>query len=134
MKFDSTTMFRIMGPALGIQLALGGLVTFDFLDSGAHIVWGVVLGVLALVTLVTVMRTPGRPKRLMTLSIGIGVDILLQALLGFAALGTSGNTSAGIAWVHLLNAFAIFAMTIMATGMAMMGARMGQGPPMGTTA
>ena len=69
----------------------------------------------------------------MTLAVGIGVDILLQALLGFTALGTSGNLSGGLAWVHLLNAFVIFALTIMATGMAMMGARMGQGPPMAPT-
>ena len=124
-----------MGLALGIQLALGGLVTFFNVGTGVHIVWGVVLGVLALVTLFTVLKTPGRPRRIMNLSVGIAVDILIQALLGFASLGaqtSNADLSNGLAWVHLLNAFAIFAMTIMATGMAMMGARMGQmgrGPP-----
>lgn len=129
-------MFRILGPALGLQVALGGLVTFGFIDAGAHTIWGAVIGILALVTLYAVMKTPGRPKRLVTFTLVIGVDILLQALLGFAALGTSGNTEARIAWVHLLNAFLIFGLNFMATGMAVMGARMGQmgqGPPMAAT-
>ena len=125
-QFNSTTMFRIMGPALGIQIALGGLVTFGFIDTGAHMIWGIVLGILSLVTLYVVMKTPGRPKKLVTYTLVIGADILLQALLGFASLDTSGNTSNGIAWVHLLNAFLIFGLNFMATGMAMMGARMGQ--------
>ena len=126
-------LFRLTGAALGVQLALGGLVTFNYIDWTIHMGWGVVLGLLALVTLVMVYRTPGRPKRLVNLSLGIGVDILIQAMIGFAAQD-SGN--AAISWVHFLNAYVIFAMTIMATGMAMMGARMGQpgqGPPMAPT-
>jgi len=85
----------------------------------------VVLGVLAIVALVSVARISPRPKRLFGITIGIVADLLLQSLLGFAALGTSSNASLsnGIAWVHLLNSFAIFAMAIMGSGMAMMGSR-----------
>ena len=124
-------LFRITGAALGIQLALGGLVTFNFIDTSPHIVWGVVLFLLALATLAFVIRMPGRPKPLVGLAAGIVVDIALQALLGFAVLGTSGNAnlSSGIAWVHFLNSLAIFAMTLMATGMVMAAARMQGGPP-----
>jgi len=121
-------MFRILAPALGIQLALGGLVTYNFIDPSVHIVWGIVLGVIALVTLIFVMRMPSKPKRLVGLAVGIGVDILLQGLLGFTVLGTSSNVnlSNGIAWVHFLNALVIFAMTLLATTMAMMAGRMAQ--------
>lgn len=127
-------VFWVTGLALGIQVALGGLVTFGFLDTSVHIIWGVILGVLAIVALVTVARMSPRPKRLFGITVGIGVDILVQALVGFAVLGTSSNAtlSYGIAWVHLLNAFAIFAMSMMGSGMAMMAGRMtaAAAPPM----
>ena len=127
-NMNTQLTFRIMGAALGIQLALGGLVTFDFLDPSVHIIWGIVLGILAVVNLVYVMRMPGRSRPVVGVSIGIGVDILVQALLGFAVLGTSSNAdlSNGLAWVHFLNALAIFAMTLFGTFMAMAGARMSQ--------
>ena len=124
---NTQLLFRITGAALGIQLALGGAVTFFNLDVAVHTAWGVILGVIALVTLVYVMRMPAKPKPLMGLAVGIGVDILIQALFGFATIATSDNTV--LAFVHFLNAFAIFGMTLMATGMAMAGARMTQAPP-----
>ena len=125
--------FRIMGAALGIQLALGGLVTFQFLDPSVHIIWGLVLGVIAVVNLFFFIRMQGRPRPLVTLSIAIGVDILIQALLGFTVLGTSDNAnlSNGVAWVHFLNALVIFGMTLFGTFMAMAGARMSQAHQMG---
>ena len=129
MKVNIALLFRITGAALGVQVALGGLVTFGFLDPSVHIVWGVVLGALAIVSLVYVARLSPRPKRLFGLTVGIGVDILLQALIGFAALRTSGALSGGIAWIHLLNAFAIFAMSIMGSGMAIAAGRMTAAPP-----
>ena len=124
-------VFRIMGIALGIQVALGGLVTYGFLDPSVHIAWGVVLGILAIFALAYVARMSPRPKRLFGLTVGIGVDILVQALIGFAILSTGNGATAlsnGVAWVHLLNAFAIFAMSMMGSGMAMMAGRMVPGP------
>jgi heme A synthase len=115
----------MLGAALGIQLALGGLVTFGFLDPSVHIIWGIVLGVLAIVNLTLVMKMPGKPQPLVRLSLGIGIDILLQALLGFAILATSSNV---VSWVHFLNALAIFAMTLFGMFMAMAGARMMPAP------
>ncbi len=107
-------MLRVTGAALGVQVALGGLVTFGFLDASVHIIWGIVVGVLAIASLVYVARMSPRPKRLFGLAMGVGVDILVQALIGFAALATTSNPtlSDSIAWLHLLNAFAIFAMFI----------------------
>jgi heme A synthase len=118
--------YRILGIALFIQMALGGLVTFGYIDAGAHIIWGVVLGVLALVTLVLVFRLPSKPKGLVGITFGIGVDVLLQALLGFAAIDMGSDA---LSWVHFLNALAIFGMTIAATFMAMQASRMVQPVP-----
>jgi heme A synthase len=119
-------LFRITGFALGIQIALGGLVTFGYIDWTIHMGWGIILGILALVTLIFVYRMPTRNKRLVGLSVGLGVDILIQALIGFAAQD-SGNSV--ISWIHFLNSYAIFAMLLMGMGIAMMGSRMGQIPP-----
>jgi heme A synthase len=126
---NTSMIFRVLGLALGIQIAIGGLVTFNFIGPFVHMVWGIILGVLAIVALVAVARVSPRPKRLFGITVGIGVDILIQALIGFAVLGTSSNAnlSNGIAWVHLLNSFAMFAMSIMGAGMAMMGSRMAAG-------
>ena len=111
---NSSVVLRVTGAALGVQVALGGLVTFGFLDASVHIIWGIVVGVLAIASLVYVARMSPRPKRLFGLAMGVGVDILVQALIGFAALATTSNPtlSDSIAWLHLLNAFAIFAMFI----------------------
>jgi heme A synthase len=92
--------------------------------------WGIILGILALVTLAFVYRMPTRNRRLVGITVGLGVDILVQALIGFAAQDTGNGV---VSWVHLLNSYAIFAMLIMGLGMAMMGSRMGQmgqNPPM----
>jgi hypothetical protein len=86
-------VFRITGAAVGIQLAVGGLVTFGYIGAGAHILLGVIVGVLALVALVYALRIKPRVRPLVGLSTGIGVDVLLQAILGFGALGTSSNGS-----------------------------------------
>lgn len=122
-------MFRLLGVALFIQLALGGLVTFGYLDPLSHVVWGVVLGVLALVVLVSVYRLPSKPPRLAGIAFGIGADILLQGLLGFAILRFNSEF---LSWVHFLNALAIYGMTLAGTFMAMAGGRMAdsaQGTP-----
>lgn len=118
-------MFRLMGIVLFIQLALGGLVTFGYLDWTVHMAWGVILGIFAVATLIFVMRTPSKSKQLVGLSIGIGVDILLQALLGFAAQDM-GNEA--ISWIHFINALAIYGMTLAGTFMAMAAARMSGQP------
>jgi heme A synthase len=120
-------MFRILGIALFIQLALGGLVTFNYIGAGIHTLWGIALGVLAIVALVFVIRMPSKPKQLVGITVGIGVDILIQGLLGFATLDTGSNA---LAWLHFLNALAIFAMTLAGTFMAMAASRMVPSGPM----
>ena len=59
----------------------------------------------------------------MGLTVGMAVDILIQAMIGFAAQDMGNNV---VSWIHFLNSYAIFALLFMGMGMAMMGSRMGQ--------
>lgn len=118
-------MFRVLGIALFVQLALGGLVTFGFLGTEVHVAFGAILGLLAIATLAFVVRLPSKPGRLMWITVGIGVDILLQAMLGFAAM----NMGDVVSWLHFLNALAIYGMTLAATFMAMGASRMAAPAP-----
>jgi hypothetical protein len=99
-------VFRITGAAVGIQLAVGGLVTFGYIGAGVHILLGVIVGILAVVALACALRMKPRVRPLVGLSTGIGVDVLLQAILGFGVIGTTsdGSLTTALAYVHFLNA------------------------------
>jgi len=114
-------LFRITGVLLFVQLALGGLVTLFSVDPISHIAIGVALFVSAVATMAMAFRLKPRPRQLVGLSAGIVADIVVQALLGFAILGTASNTyeSSVLAWVHFINALAIYGMTLAGTFMAM---------------
>ncbi len=125
-------LFRITGIVLFIQLALGGLVTIFSIDPVSHIAVGIVLFISAIATMAMVLRLKPRPRPLVGLSAGIVADIVVQALLGFAALGTGSDAyvSNVLAWVHFLNALAIYGMSVAGTFMATGVERMGpQTPP-----
>lgn len=118
-------MFRILGIVLFVQLALGGLVTFGYLGPFPHLVWGVILGLLAVAALVFVYRLPSKPKQLVGITFGIGLDVLLQGVLGVAILR---YPSEFLSWIHFLNALAIFGMTLSGTFMVMAAGRMADAP------
>ncbi len=107
-------LFRITGIVVFIQLALGGLLTFDFISAAPHIVMGFLVFALAIATMVAVwMSRPSfRPARMT--SAGLVALIVVQILLGFATLGT-GSTL--LAWVHFVVALGIYGMTVAGTFM-----------------
>jgi heme A synthase len=109
-------LFRVTAAVLAVQLLLGGLLTFGFISAGIHIVVGFLLFILAIATMVAwfVTKPPFRPMRVVTSVIVI--LILLQIILGFATLNSG---SQAIAFVHFVNALAIFGATISGTFMAM---------------
>lgn len=108
-------LFRITGIVVFAQLALGGLLTFDFIPAAPHIAVGFLVFLLAIATLVVAwtVRPAFRPLRM--LSVGLVALILVQIVLGFATLSTGSDL---LAWVHLLVAFGIYGMTIAGTFMA----------------
>ena len=130
-------VYRLLGAAVGLQLAVGGLVTFGYIDASAHIVLGVIVGILAIVALAYAFRATPRIRPLVGITVGIGVDVVVQAILGFASLGTqtsNGSLSTALAFVHFLNALGIFGMALSATFMAMRFEGMAAhaaGPPTG---
>ncbi len=109
-------LFRITGIVVFIQLALGGLLTFDFIPAAPHIVVGFLVFALAIATTVAVwMSKPSfRPARMM--SAGLVALILVQIVLGFATLGTGSTV---LAWIHFVVALGIYGMNIAGTFMVM---------------
>ncbi len=104
-----TLLFTLTGVAIFIQMALGGLVTFGYLDTSAHTVMGVVVLALALLTFVTAWRLNPRPRTLAAIAVQLVIFIVIQGALGFAAEDTGNNI---ISWVHLLNAVGIVGLVV----------------------
>jgi heme A synthase len=119
-------LFRVTGAVLGLQLLLGGLLTFGFISAEAHIVAGFLLFILAFATMAVWLTTkpPFRPMQVLT-SVIVFL-ILLQIILGFATLGTG---SPAVAFIHFANALAIFGATMAGAFTALRWDRMAPGSP-----
>jgi len=124
-------LYRLTGAAVGLQLAIGGLVTYGYIGAVGHILMGIIVGILVLVTLVYAVRMKPRMRQLVGVSIGVVVAVVIQALLGFGTLGTSTNgaLSNALAYIHFLNALAIFGMSLSGTFMAMRSEGMARPSP-----
>ena len=98
-----------------LQIALGGLLTFNFITPLPHIITGFLVLAFAIVTLVMAqtLKPPFRP--LQGLSIGLVLAVIVQIILGFTTLGTGNQV---IAWVHLLVAVGIYGMVVSGTIMS----------------
>jgi len=109
-------LLRLTSAVLGLQLLLGGLLTFGFISSEAHIVVGFALFILSIATMAAWLaaKPSFRPVKVMT--VVIVVLILLQIILGEATLN---NGSQAIAFLHFVNAMAIFGAMTSGAFMAM---------------
>jgi heme A synthase len=125
-------LFRVTGAVLGIQLLLGGLLTFGFISAGIHIAVGFILFILAIATMAVWLVSKPSFRPMKVISTVIVVLILLQIILGFATLNTG---SQAIAFVHFANALAIFGATLSGTFTAMRWSQQpGSGKNPGATA
>jgi heme A synthase len=108
--------FRVTSLLVFLQIALGGLLTFSFIDALPHIITGFAVLAFTIATLVMAQRVkpPFRPRQ--GLSLGLVLLIVVQIILGFTTLNTGNQI---IAWVHLLVAMAIYGMAIAGTFMSM---------------
>jgi heme A synthase len=102
-------LFRITTAAVFFQLLLGGLLTFDFISPGPHIITGVIVFFLAVATMIVSLVIKPKSRALQISSFLLVVLIIVQIILGFIALG-SGNQV--ISWIHFVNALLIFGATI----------------------
>lgn len=106
---------RILALVIFVQLALGGLLTFDFISPTPHIITGflvLALAVLAVIVLYSQGKAYERLKRMSVAMLGL---ILVQIAIGFATLETGNQI---LAWVHLLVALGIYGMVVSETFIA----------------
>lgn len=109
-------LFRVTAIVVFLQLLLGGLLTFDLISAGPHIVMGFVVFVLAIACMAVAWVTKPAFMPLRVMSVVLVLLLVVQIILGFATLGTA---SAALAWVHFVNALAIYGIAVSAAFMAM---------------
>jgi len=109
-------LLRVTAAVLGLQLLLGGLLTFGFISSGAHVLVGFILLILAVATTAAwfVTKPSFRPMKAVT-SV-IVVLMLLQVILGESTLNSGDHV---VAFLHFVNALAIFGATVSGSFLAM---------------
>lgn len=108
-------LFRITGALVFIQILLGGLLTFNFMDPTFHIVTGLIVFVVAIATMIMVLKSKPVLPPLRGLSIGLVVLIVAQMILGIETLRLGSDS---LAWVHFAVALGIYGMTVAGTFMA----------------
>ena len=103
--FAGRALFHATAAAVFLQLIVGGLLTFSFIKPELHIVIGLIVFILAIACLVVsfVSKPSFRPVRFA--SIALVVLILVQIILGFAALGSQSDA---ISWIHFVNAMIVY--------------------------
>ena len=109
-------VFQITTVAVFLQLLLGGLLTFDFINAGVHIVTGLVVFALAIIAKIVSILTRPRSYAMQLTSVVLVVLIIIQIVLGFDTLD-SGNQV--IAWIHFANAMVIYGVAIIGTFVAL---------------
>lgn len=99
-------------------------MTFNFIGVLSHIIVGFILFALVIITLIfTFISKPAfRPIQRMT--IVLFALVVIQILLGFYTLDSG---SQAVAWVHFVNALAIYGLVISGTFMTRMMGKM-KGP------
>ena len=105
-------LFRITAIAIFVQLLLGGLLTFDFINAGVHILMGLVVFVLAIGSAIASLVSKPEQRSLQITSFVMVALIIGQMMLGLDTLDTGNQV---IAWIHFVNAIAIY-------GIALLGA------------
>jgi heme A synthase len=108
-------LFRITAGVVFLQIVLGGLLTFNFISPEPHIILGFIVFIIAIATMVVALITKPSFRPVIMISIIMVVLIIVQIILGFATLA---NGSQLIAWLHFVNAMAIYGAAISGTFLA----------------
>jgi heme A synthase len=108
-------LFRITSAVIFVQLLLGGLLTFNFIDPTVHIIVGLIVFAAAIATMVAASRTKGTLPQLRGMSIGLVALIVVQIILGLETLRTGSQI---LAWVHFAVAMGIYGMAAAGSAMA----------------
>jgi heme A synthase len=108
--------FRVTSLVVFLQIALGGLLTFSFIEALPHIITAFIVLAFAVVAFVMAQRLKPPFRPLQGLSVGLVLLIVVQIILGFTTLSTGNQV---VAWVHLLVAMGIYGMVIAGTFISM---------------
>ena len=96
--------------AIFVQLLLGGLFVLNFIGGEAHIYVGVIVGILALATMILALISKPKYDAFRLSSIVLFVLIVLQGALGFSAFNSEINDQ--LVFVHFVNAMLIYGIAI----------------------
>ncbi|MDG6998279.1 MAG: hypothetical protein JRN15_04100 [Nitrososphaerota archaeon] len=120
-------LFRITSLAVFIQIALGGLVTFEVLPFKVsnfdlvtllHVINGIVVFILVVVAATAALRSKPSHKGLSELSGAMIIVLILQVTIGLTMVAVID--SAVLSWIHLLIGVLIYAMTLVGRSFAML--------------
>ena len=104
-----SNLFRITSIVIFIQLALGGLLTFNFISPTIHIIVGLIVFALAIATMIVALRSKiSQETVLQFMSIGLVALIVVQVILGFETLDSGSQV---LAWIHFVVALGIYGMS-----------------------
>lgn len=106
---------RTTAGAIFLQIIVGGLVTFDYIAAPIHIAIGILVFVIAVLSMISAFAKHSfRQVKIMTL---LTVALLVaQIILGFVALR---NGSQLIAEIHLVNAVLLYGLAVSVSVTAM---------------
>ncbi len=119
-------LFRITAIAIFVQLLLGGLLTFDFIDPAVHILMGLVVFVLAIGSTIASLVSKPEHRSLQITSFVMVALIISQMMLGLDTLDTGNQV---IAWIHFVNAIVIYSIALLG---ALIALRSDQGNKVGS--
>ena len=108
----TSSLFRLTSFGVLVQIALGGLVTFNFIGLLWHIAAGAGVSALALATVIAALRAKFTHRQLKQVSASLIAALAVQVILGF---GTAASGIDLLSWIHLVLAVLIYAMAL--TGM-----------------
>ncbi|MDG6998726.1 MAG: hypothetical protein JRN15_06400 [Nitrososphaerota archaeon] len=108
-------LFRITTIVVFLQLLLGGLLTFDFINAGAHILAGLIIFILSVATMIVSLVSKPKSRPLQMTSVALVTLVIVQIILGFDTLDTGSQV---IALIHFVNAMAIYGVAMSGTFVA----------------
>jgi heme A synthase len=103
------SLILITSIAVFLQLLLGGLLTFNFINSDIHIAGGLAVFALVIATTIAALISKPRYKPVLNIYASMIGLVLLQGILGFATLDSGSQV---IAWLHFVIAMAIYGASV----------------------
>jgi hypothetical protein len=121
----ATILFHLTAAIVFLQLVLGALFVFSFLDASVHIIDGIVLFGIAVANLVATVLSKPRFGPTLIVSALLAALIFLQGLLGFVAFESNA-----VVVVHFTNALVIYGLAVAGVIYSRSWNKMNPGPVM----